>query len=286
MKKIALYLVLLISLLSCGGNSGDTVIAPPTTLRTDLLFGYYGGNAQEANPHTNLVFASGLQGQEAQLNNIEFSKQPTILDVDYCVYIRPKGSDRVVVNPNAENLLRARFNEMKARDLLKYVIGLYPIDEPNNTVVEANVIADANKIIRKVASEFPELGGVKLVAIYSRGYHFPAIETFDWVGFDHYENTSGIFVNGEYDNLLKAMKPWQRTIIMPGGAIGNQDITPFLNFAETHNEVVAIVAFIWWDEWEKGSKGIRSNGMARSYCQAGMQIKYPNNLNKLNECPP
>ncbi len=269
-----LWVMLLLA--ACGGNAGDIVVPAPAVLRTDLYYGYYGGGQSvlEALPHTNIIFESGLFGPEAQLNVIEAAKLPTILDIDAYVYYGALGTNRKI-RPDIENALRVRLNELRDRNLLQYIIALYPIDEPNNTIVDAATIVKANGIVRRIASEY--LPNVKLAAIYSRGHHFPGIASYDWIGFDHYENTSGIFANGEYQNLLNALSPGQRTLLVPGGALG-QDITPFLNFAQRNPEVIAIIPFIWWDEWEPGAKGIRSNGKAQSYCLAGMEVKYPNQI--------
>ncbi len=266
------WLLICLMLVSCGGGSGtDAVIPASTSLRSDLYFGYYGGgNAIEALSHTNMLFESGLNGDEPQARNIEAAKLPTILDIGAQVYQGALNTDRTV-NVNAESLLRARFDEFRRRDILKYIVALYPIDEPDLNVYRADVIRQANAVTRKIAAEYPELANVKLAVIYSNADKLFAVETFDWVGFDRYDGLSGILTNGEYARMMSKLRPDQRTIIVPGGAYG-QDPIPFLNFAETHPEVIAIVPFIWSDFDDK--KGIRSNGMAKAYCLAGMQVKY------------
>lgn len=273
-----LVLALCLLLASCGGGSDghDIAVPPPPTLRTDLLFGYYAadpGQVAETIGHTNMLFEAGLFGPEVQMRNIAAARMPTILDVSAQLYLGQRNDHHP--NPDGEALLRDYLAQIGQRGLLRYVIALYPIDEPNITVRSEADVLTANATARKVAAEFPALQGVRLAAIYAGGHGWPAIADYEIVGVDDYGSKSSILgPGGFYVDMIQHLRPDQRTIIVPGGAFG-QDPAPFVNFAHSDQRVLAIVPFIYFDGWEAGKMGIRSNGMARAYCLAGEQIKTP-----------
>lgn len=272
--KYLLALLLTSLLVACGSSISPDIDIPATTdLRSDLLYGYYGSDCAqvaEVVGHTNLYWDSGWFGGSCTISNILAAKQTTVLDVSQQVY-QDVGDNKFVAHPNGENLLRDYFIVLRDAGALKYVSVLYPRDEPNITVVDGS-IAKINAMVRNVASEFPDLRGVKLAVIYAGGHGFDGLEDYDWVGFDDYDARSSIFVSGEYQTLRALMKPWQKVILVPGGAFG-QDITPFLNFAETHSEVAAIVPFIYFNNWGGQTRpGISGLPLRKQYCEAGLQI--------------
>lgn len=276
MSKFRSMLTVVISILvlvSCGGGGNDITVNPASKLRTDLYYGYYGSDATsvtETKSHTNLLFESNFFGEEQTISNIRQAQLPTILDVSYYVYSGTGNSH--VARVDGEMFLRAFLSRLAAENLLQYIVAFYPIDEPDGTVASSKDISTVNATIRKVASEFPALSNVKLAVIYAGSARLTNISEYDWVGFDHYSEKSGIFANGEYGALLAAMKPEQRIILVPGGSFG-QDVTPFFNKAETDSRVIALIPFLWIDTPDM--KGIRSIQSKKSYCLAGEQIKTP-----------
>ncbi len=273
MKALIALLGLVLALSSCGGGGGDVSIAPASTLRTDLYYGYYGSDrtsVAETLGHVNLLWESGFLGEDQAVANIDAARLPTVLDLTAYVYAGT-GNDHYA-HPDREIRLRTYFARLHWAGLLQYVVALYPIDEPDGTVRGSADITAVNVSVRAVAAEFAELANVKLAVIYAGAERFTNIKEFDWVGFDHYSEKSGIFANGEYQALLKAMQPGQRAIIVPPGYQG-QDPTPFFNKAQTDNIIIAMIPFLWIDI--NGGNGIRSNADRLAYCLAGEQIKTP-----------
>lgn len=239
---------------------------PATTVRTDLLYGYYcSGENQvaETKDHVNLFMECSFEGTEKTITSILEAKLPTVLSVSYLLF-----NENGVGHALAETYVRDHFNLFKARGALQYVKYLYPIDEPNNVTTLAE-LTKAMTILKKIAAEFPELNGVRYATIYagSKGDYI-GIEMFDLVGVDAYDDRSG-FLTGEYVRLLAALRPDQRTILVPGGFHG-ENPTPWVNFAETHPEVEILMPFLW--QSAALGVGIRTLEIKQAYIDAGKYI--------------
>lgn len=168
-----LVVLLTATIFSCGG-SPESNIPPPTTVRTDLLFGYIGSsNTQlaETSDHVNIFFAGTWDGQEAQLSQAMFASSlglPIMLDV----------ADQVGLPfdaASAEVRTRTRLQQLQLVNVLGSVKAFY-FDEPdlNNRMSSADVVA-MNSMLRRVAGEFGATPA--LATIYTAG--------FTWPGFPH-----------------------------------------------------------------------------------------------------
>lgn len=287
MRVAALLLALLLS--ACGGGAGgggpssSGTITPAPPLRTDLLFGYYGGcmpEILEEAPHANLWWATGwCQGtgswfldmaQELQaargagIKNVVLALAPTM-----------------VWGPNAAAEASFQFQRLAATGQLVGwdSITLYPQDEPDvHGYTDAQMTA-AITAIRAAAKPYAEFAGAKLAVIYNcRSPMKPGLASFDWIGCDNYG--AGCAALDELSAI--PLTSGQRLMVVPGGADPwRQDPACFTSFAERTPSVIAIVPFIWFDDYSditrpgSGPKGIRSNGMRPLYCQAGRTAVAP-----------
>lgn len=272
-----LVLLVALTLIGCGGGGGSNAI--PVQQQRQLYYGYYGvrdAQIPETIGHTNLLFELGHAGEPAGLAHIAEAKQPTVLGLQAQLWswASPTVPLPFSLQLNAEANVRGRLMELRQADLLKYVVALYPIDEPDSVVRNSATTAQAIGIVRRVAGEFPELAGVKLAVFYDDANRpFFNIGLFDWVGLDNYP--IGAEVLGERLEIMRSqMRPDQKLMLIPGGYKG-QDPQPFVDKALADQQVIALVPFIWYDNADPAGgvvQGIRSNGTAAAYCRAGRQI--------------
>lgn len=272
MLKILLGLFLALSLFACGGGSQgyDIAVPTPATLRTDLKFGYYLTCPTCVEPtvgHINLLWVEGMWDAETAIANMQKAKISTVYDVSQYVFIGPSPAK---LNPLRELTLRQHFQRLSDLGLLKYVVAISPIDESDINVADQADVIEANKTIRKVAAEFPEIASVPILMIFAGVTRLHNIGDFDIVGADAYDDKSSILLSGgQYDFMRSKMKPNARTMLIVGGSFG-QDPAPFVNYAQAHKEVWAVVAFTY--ENVSGLTGIRNTPLRVAYCQAGKQI--------------
>jgi hypothetical protein len=275
---IAALFFLVATAAGCGGGgassiSGGAVIPAPAKLRTDLLYGYFGGvsaNVSQVAGHVNLYFASAWDPIE-QLASLTHAKgagiPAVVLQVPtYGVLGGP---------PLPASEIRFWLQRIKTAGLLERIVAVYPIDEPD-TVREGNrsdaEVTAQNGVLRRVMSEFPELAGAKLAVTYACDTgRRPGIASYDWVGCDHYPSGCGV-LSGYVAQLRQALRPDQRLILVPGGADPwRQDPACFMNYAHSNAIVAAVLPFIWQTVTDQGMTyaGISVNGMAKLYCEAG-----------------
>lgn len=246
---------------------------PVAQQRKDMYYGYYSCMAEqvaETKDHINLLHESQFNGQDKCLQNILDARVDVSLDVSFQVFTKTDPKSLHTVRTDARERLRDMFQFLANHNALKYVKILYPIDEPNNTVSDANELIKGINIIRDVAKDFVDLQNVKYAVIYAADKPFIGIDYFDYVGFDDYEMKSNILLSDKYIKLRNNLKSYQKTIIIPGGAYG-QDPKPFLNYANNNQEVGIIMPFLWFDDpWGNvGALGIRSNANKSKYIEVG-----------------
>lgn len=251
-------LPLLLLLASCGGGSGGSTDVAPTapTPRVDApYYGYFGSCLTclaETQAHINLLFEAGWDGQQALIDDMSRAQLPTMLAL-----------------PPAIGDVRALFESLRAANVLRFVIALYPQDEPdvagmNETQVNALVGAE-----RQLAAEYFELNAAKFAVIYGT-QGTPGIGSFDWVGMDNYGAGSSV-LGTPYGNLKAALRADQRIILVPGGASPwITDPAPFVERTEGDPQVLVLLPFLWRDIADHA--GIRSNGMIGQYTKAGCTI--------------
>jgi hypothetical protein len=258
----------------------DIHIPEPSVKRKDLFYGYYGAmndQVAETKDHINIWWEAQFQGHLKAIENIDRTKMFTVLDVtNQCMVKFAEHGRNFKFRPDAEAQLRDLFTTMKQANVLQFVKVLYPMDEPNINST-ADDVKQAIFILKKVASEFIELSGVKLGVIYAaKPETYECIEYFDWVGVDDYDEKSTIFdSNGAYTKLKARLHPDQRTVIMPGGAFG-QNPVPFVNFAHSNHEVVALVPFVWFGPMQPADKwvgiGQDQNVLKQDYINTGLSL--------------
>lgn len=260
------------------GKGHDIEVAAPLSRRTDLLYGYYGcelGQPEEVRGHVNLHWECQFRGMAKAASDINFMATTTVLDLSPQLFTRvaDKGKNFGLSWLAMTNTLEV-FEYLQSKGALKYVKALVILDEPNTNARSAEELNSACDIARLAAARYPELIDVKLVCVYAaKPESFTCIERFDWVGVDDYDQKSSV-LQGSHQALLAAKRPDAKTILLPGGAFG-QDPTPFVNWAQAHTDVVAVVPFCWFGPREPADKwvGIGANAALRDrYIDAGKQI--------------
>ena len=280
MTRVA-ALLLALAAWACGGGGGGTpvsgIVTPTGTLRTDLLFGYFAGNASvplEVAGHANLHHAADFYGPLEQMAGL--------------IQARAAGMRVILSIPThqwrgdaarMEHETRFWFQRLRDAGLLwDGIVAVQWIDEPETERVgnrsDAEVTA-GSALVRRVMAEFPEISGARLAVFYACATgRTPGIASFDWIGCDHYDAGCGV-LRDHVPRLGEQLRGDQRLLLIAGGADPwRQDPACFESFAHRDSRVVALIAFIWQTVTDDGTtyRGIRENGLRPLYCQAGRKI--------------
>jgi hypothetical protein len=266
-----------------GGGGGEPEARPlpvRTNFREGLLHSYYGdadGQMAETCQHVNAVWLWAWNG--IMVHRIQEAEECGVTNVVLGTWD--------AFEPDAEKRLRNRFDAFREQGILDLIYALTPVDEPdgdgNKSAEQLRAWAE---MARRVMADYPELSRTKLAVIYSPKAR-PAIEVFDLVGWDDYEAGYGV-LGAQLAEFKALLRPDQGIILIPGGAdgVGRIDPGPFFNVAQADPQVKMIVSFIWFDGWDnRGTRGIRSNGMAKVYCEMGRRIKFPIAEPSFHVCP-
>jgi hypothetical protein len=283
-----LLLVLLLLLSGCGGGSHAYTFympAEPTALRTDLFFGYYLNQSKEqaleTADHTNLVHEGlGYNGRtlEQVIDSMRAHGKATMLQLtDTVAYMN---WPNYVPRPDADIEARASatFDALRDAGLLAQVVALYPIDEPEAQHLTDAQVTNTNAVIRRVMARYPELASAKLAVIYGTNRGFargsPGFASYDWIGADDYDMGPGILTSPYWLDMMAALSPSQRVMLIPGGASPwRTDPEAFRRYAHNESRVVGILPFLWHHpEAGHESEGIGDNGMAESYRALGREL--------------
>jgi hypothetical protein len=260
-----------------GCREGDSAPPQPTPnpppvsapVRTDVLGGYYGtweNQIAETASHTNVQWAGPQWGTSGQVENVinrlreaqAFNVKCVVLDVPMS-YL-------------GEDSVRTYFRHLDAAKVIdSRICALYPEDEPDLVGRSAAEVTAANATVRRVAREFPFIAGIPIFTIYTCTRGFPGIESVDWASCDHYEDGPNVLAR-RYPALKARLRPDQRLALTAGGHQCD-DPAPFYDYAQRDPQVVALVVFIWFDEWEKGKRGVSSLPCRASYVDALTKIK-------------
>lgn len=261
-----------LALAGCGGVDPNAPVERPKVLRTDLQFGYYasaGTQPQETKGHVNLYYDMQFEGEQHTIDSIRFMQMPVMLGIQYWMYDefnRPKA--------DAESQLLGYLHRLNEAGVLKFVTDVYPLDEPDLLGAKSDDVIATNAAVRRAFAAFNMRP--RLSVIYAVAFTWPGVSSYDDVGFDNYPAGSGIFYNGDYAKLKAVLRADQKIWLVPGGADPwRQDPTPFINYAHSDPQVRGLINFVWFDSTDPKQgygKGIRTNGMARAYCQAGREI--------------
>lgn len=270
-----------LALTGCGGafGWGDVTIPMPAVLRTDLQYGYYfslAGQMAATKDHTSVYFWPQWTSIETLASELAQGPQDVMMD---CApqLMRPTGKDsRKALAPDAETALRTRFTELRNAGLLSRVKYLTPSDESNLFADSEADALGALAILKRVASEFTELSGVKYFAIYgSKAENLHGLEQYDIVGIDNYEQQSEVLTKGAHADLMRKLYPHQQVMVIPGAAY-YQDPQPFVAYAHTEPRCWGVLPFIWAHVPEsadkEGWKGLSVQGPEERerYRQAGL----------------
>lgn len=258
-----------------------TIPAPVETpaalpARRGLQFGYFGSDdAQVSETADHVTFLMPAWSDDAsQIARALAANMPVCLVVEDALFA-PGVPSRYLGNALADALLRAKFDAWRAAGALQLVRYLYVCDEPerDKKLTDADMRA-AIITLRGVMGEFPELAAARLWVIFGDQESYPAIDLLDDVGCDAYGAGADI-LTGQYQRLKPYLRPDQGLILVPGGASPwRQDPRPFLDYANADPQVVAMVPFIWLDQWGgTTNRGIRGNGMRGVYSDVGQAIK-------------
>jgi len=247
---------------------------PEYPRREGIFYGYYGCIGDQAavvKDHTNVLWEGQMEGIDKAILNMKVAQKPVILDVSQQVFDinRPSGRNHDF-DPHAIRNLRELFDRLRQEDVLRYIVALVPQDEPNTNVRSEQDLQMAIDAIKFVKQYYPELNETKLAIIYAaKPYPYMLKNQFDWIGVDDYDLKSQIFVNGTYAQLKEGLLPHQKTILLPGGAFG-QDPKPFVNFAYANPEVGLIIPFVWFGPLQANDKwtGIKDEPSQRILYEA------------------
>lgn len=269
---VALFGILVVA---CSGNAAVTPapapspnLPSPTTLRTDLLYGYYGSDTVqlgETEDHVNVHMAMQWGGNELQLQEmIKGVKAGKKLIVEFHEALE------------GESAVRLRLNTFKENGLLESIVMWYIQDEPEKAGYTESEIVNANKRLKSIALEYGITA--KTGVIYSADMNFIGITSYDYVGVDKYDAGDKVFTDGTYMGLKQKLRSDQEIILVPGGANPwMQDPEQFFNMAEYDMQVRFIIPFLWIDRVNPDGKtqlGIRSNGMRVKYWNLGNKIRF------------
>ncbi len=231
---------------------GDIELPLPSTYppRNDLLFGYYSSLENcyaQTKDFINLIWYSHFYGVDKFIEILKETTHSVVLDVaPLC--LDSSVSRAEVVKPDAAENLRNYFKMLESHGVLHKITHLYPKDEPNIFMASAEEHLKLIKLVKSVAAEFEGLHGVKLAVIYARGKPFWNSEEHDIVAIDNYGQKSQILTIGDHADLVKLLKPGQKTWLIPGAAFG-QNPDPFVSYALSHpDEVDGVIPFLWFDD--------------------------------------
>lgn len=281
---LSLFLLSGCKLSSGGLNTPPPLPADPgsppiiASSRKGLYYGYYGAEnnqISETLDHVNLLFEGGWDGFDASIDRMIKSGLPTIFTITSCVYTG-QHHNVYLGKEIAQRNLRDLFDKLRQKGVLKNIVGLYPIDEPDLVNLSAEVVIQVNSDIREIIAEYNELKDCKLVVTYTGSELYPGIESYDIIGFDDYDMREKIFEEGnKYDRLRSKLREDQMLTLFPGGSDPwRTNPSAFYIKAQSDLKVWAIIPFIWFDNaGTSTNKGIRSNGVASWYSAYGRAIK-------------
>lgn len=270
------FLALFMSGCGGGGSSGQTyVFTAAGTQRTDVLFGYFGprgGEVSETAGHTSLVWAPDFYGPAEQLASITQAKGNGLKVV---VMLGLCQTPLAV----AESEARFQLQRLHNAGLLDVVVGVSWCDEPNTPRSGDWGAAEAlgmNAAMHAAMASFPEIAAPRVRIIYSCKGTYPGASSADDVACDDYDSGCNVFAR--YYGALRDAAPQARLFLVPSGATNpqggwHQDPACFVDYANTHPEVDAIVAWIYQSVDDGGHyAGIRDNGNRVAYCEAGKKF--------------
>ncbi|MBU8978193.1 hypothetical protein JI752_018755 [Lysobacter sp. MMG2] len=169
------------------------------------------------------------------------------------------------------------------------VVAFYPVDEPEykKGLVDINgaphpALANAVNVIKSnpATSNFPVVG----IVSQDYGPVVQGMRLFDWVGMDDYKSCMPVVAlcsssyATSHANFTAALRPEQRTIVVPqaatGGDLDENPHDPFLTYqmAMSDPRVIMLMPFLWANTAMTGVRDLP--GLRNAYLPIGYQIKY------------
>jgi len=250
---------------------------PAASKRTDLYFGFYGADGNQINETANFVnlyMESQWNGMTKAVSDIASLPKHIWVMLDVSPQLFVKGANgKYKLRDDAKDRLQDLFTSLSHAGCLHKIVALYPIDEPNNTVGDANELGRAIGVLQDAAKGFPLLGFAQLATTYAADKPFIGQHLFHWVGYNDYDMGAALLTSKKFKEFCQSLAQHQRVMLIPGGAYG-QDPVPFVNYAQSNPKVAIVLPFLWTDTrtFDVGALGIRSNGMAEAYAIAGTSV--------------
>lgn len=282
----AILLVLIVAAILAGcakfAFSGDDNYTGP---RDKVHYGYYGDLSfqyDEVKDHVNTVWIAAWDRYPKSWVDCVYDRVVQASEGNKkSVIMMTTGTytDDRLFNYHVLQELDELFTKLDTAKQLNNIVAIYPTDEPDGSDIPSEEIAKGNAAIRNVMVKYPDLKNTALAVIYTGSEKYNGIQYYDWVGFDEYRKGDAV-LGAKYRRLLTRLRSDQRTILVPGGCDKwRQDPRPFVDFALNNPRVTAIVPFIWIDNAAAGNEdvglGIRSNGLAELYREAGLTLMQP-----------
>lgn len=253
-------------LLGCGGGGNSPMVVATLPRAFPVQVAYWGAvdaNAADEAAETGTIQTMGW-GPDGYDKHVErqllsaksMGATSATLAVDTIMAVDGHESDRV----------RASLKLLQTRGLLPMVSILFVVDEAEQHGFSAADVEGAVQKLRAVASEFPELAGVRYEASYGCANEFVGWQALDIVGCDRYDRSAD-----ETLGNLKAKAPGKLYRLYSGGANPwRADPMPYVNLALCDGSVVGVTYFIRSTTTDRGNtyEGIATNGMAPAYSAA------------------
>lgn len=253
--KLTSAAVLAQTLQGCGGGSySDIEIPMPNMLRNDLNFVYFlsiPGQTIKVQDHTNLIW----HGQFYDNARLEIEAQSNNFDIilDCAIQLFSRGFP-ATVSSTAKEDLHNYFTDLNNRGLLARIKYLICMDEPNLFAKSEYEVRKAMAILKEEAKIWECLRTVKYMCIYGgKGGYYPALDEFDIVGIDNYDQKSEILTIGAHADLMRNILPNQKVMVIPGAAYG-QNPNSFVAYAHSEPRCWGVVPFIWAHVSESADK--------------------------------
>jgi hypothetical protein len=174
------------------------------------------------------------------------------------------------------------------------VAALYPVDEPYWNAryggVPFDEVARRMEAAAALIHATPGFETVPIAVIFAAaeidwiaGGHARNPAGYDWIGFDQY-GAKIARLDRRARTLLSVLRPEQRVVVVPDAALlgSNEDLTRleeriafWLGWAEMHEQVVAIVPFIYWSGGDASARWIGARDLPTiraRYAQIGRCI--------------
>lgn len=265
----------------------DITIDPPNSKRSGLLFGFYGrldNQREETKDFTSLDYEIMFDGTNGLVNNMLKAKRPTIIDVGYFLTQRNQNK-KSEIRENAGERLKELFDRLANENVLQYVLGVTPGDEPNSQFENIEQWHKCVETIKNISLQYPQLKDLKIIMLLNGAASNEELQAWcpyaDIVGFDLYDKKSAILAPKRWPNpggLQVQLESWlredQKTFLVPGGSY-KQDPWPFVYYAQNNPKVAFIVAFLWpsTKDGELELTGIRDiPEIKQEYIKAGNYI--------------